>query len=132
MDSETYAKELTSEQYDRIMNPINDSILRAAQDTDLFCQSIRQLMKEKKTKSERYLLVNGVIHKIIVHEGIIHSPIFVPESLQKWCLMEHHLLLGHAGQKWLYGYLKRKFYWKNMDTDVQNIMAGCGYANRLQ
>ena len=83
MDSETYAKELTSEQYDRIMNPINDSILRAAQDTDLFSQSIRQLMKEKKTKSERYLLVNGVIHKIIVHEGIIHSPILVPESLQK-------------------------------------------------
>ena len=99
MDSETYAKELTSEQYDRIMNPINDSILRAAQDTDPFCQSIRQLMKEKKTKSERYLLVNGVIHKIIVHEGIIHSPILVPESLQKWCLMDHHLLLGHAGQK---------------------------------
>ena len=123
MDSETYAKELTSEQYDRIMNPINDSILRATQDTDPFCQSIRQLMKEKKTKSERYLLVNGVIHKIIVHEGIIHSPILVPESLQKWCLMDHHLLLGHVGQKWLYGYLNRKFYWKNMDTDVQNIVA---------
>ena len=126
MDSETYAKELTSEQYDRIMNPINDSVLRAAQDTDPLCQSIRQLMKEKKTKNERYLLVNGVIHKIIVHEDIIHSPILVPESLQKWCLMDHHLLLGHAGQKWLYGYLKRKFYWKNMDTDVQNIVASCG------
>ena len=83
MDSEMYAKELTSEQYNRIMNPIKDSILKEAQDSDPFCQSIRQLMKEKKTKSERYLLVNGIIHKIIVHEGIIHSPILVPESLQK-------------------------------------------------
>ena len=83
MDSETYAKELTSEQYDRIMNPIKDSVLKEAQDSDPFCQGIRQLMKEKKTKSERYLLVNGIIHKIIVHEGIIHSPILVPESLQK-------------------------------------------------
>ena len=31
-------------------------------------------------KSDRYLLVNGIIHKIIVHEGVIHSPILVPES----------------------------------------------------
>ena len=99
MDSETYAKELTSEQYDQIMSPINDFVLRAAQDSDPFCQSVRQLMKEKKTKSERYLLVNGVLHKIIVHEGIIHSPILVPENLQRRCLMDHHLLLGHAGQK---------------------------------
>ena len=56
-------------------------------------------MEEKKTKSERYLLVNGVIHKIIVHEGIIHSPILVPKSLQKQYLMDHHLLLGHARTK---------------------------------
>ena len=65
------------------MNPIKDSVLKKAQDSDPFCQGIRQLMKEKKTKSERYLLVNGIIHKIIVHEGIIHSLISVPESLQK-------------------------------------------------
>ena len=83
IDSEMYAKELTSEQYNRIMNPIKDSILKEAQDSHPSCQSIRQLMKEKKTKSERCLLVNGIIHKIIVHEGIIHSPILVPESLQK-------------------------------------------------
>ena len=50
MDSETYIKELTSEQYDQIMSPINDSIMRAAQDSDPFCQSVRQLMKEKKPK----------------------------------------------------------------------------------
>ena len=68
----------------------------------------------------------GILHKIIVHEGVIHSPILVPESLRKRSLMDHHLLLGHAGQKHLYGYLKRKFYWKNMDADVQNIGAGCG------
>ena len=108
------------------MSPINDSTLRAAQDSDPFCQSVRQLMKEKKTKSERYLLVNGVLHKIIVHEGIIHSPILVPESLQRRCLMDHHLLLGHVGQKQLYGCLKRKFYWKNIDFDVPNIVASCG------
>ena len=59
-------------------------------------------------------------------EGMIHSPIVVPESLWKWCLEDHHLLLGHAGQKRLYGYLKRKFYWKNMDTDVQKTVTGCG------
>ena len=58
MDSETYAKELTSEQYDRIMNPINDPVLWAAQDTDPFFQSIRQLMKEKETKSKRYKFVS--------------------------------------------------------------------------
>ena len=83
MDSEMYAKELTSELYKRIMNSIKDFILKEAQDSDPFCQSIRQLMKEKKTKSERYLLVNGIIHKIIVHEGIIYSTILFPESLQK-------------------------------------------------
>ena len=83
-------------------------------------------MKDKKTKGDKYLLINDIIHKIIVHEGMIHSPIVVPESLQKWCLEDHHLLLGHAGQKRLYGYLKRKFYWKNMDTDVQKTVTGCG------
>ena len=83
MNSEMYPKELTSEQYERIMNPIKDSILKEAQDSDPFFQSIKQLMKEKKTKSERYLTFNGIIHKIIVHEDIVHSPILVPESLQK-------------------------------------------------
>ena len=132
MDSETYAKELTSEQNDQIMSPINDSVLRAAQDSDPFCQSVRQLIKEKKTKSERYLLVNGVLHKIIVHEGIIHSPILVPESLQRRCLMDHHLLLGHVGQKCLYGYLKRKFYWKKWTLMSRILWPVVVYANRLQ
>ena len=36
MDSETYAKELTSKQYDRIMTPIKDSVLREAQASDSF------------------------------------------------------------------------------------------------
>ena len=36
MYSETYAKELTSEQYDRIMTPIKNSVLREAQDSDSF------------------------------------------------------------------------------------------------
>ena len=54
MDSEMYAKELTSEQYDRIMNPIKDSILRGAQDSDPFCQDVKQLMKEKKIKGENH------------------------------------------------------------------------------
>ena len=126
MDGKTYAKELTNEQYDRIMWPINDSVLREAQNLDTFCQDIKWLMKDKKTKGDKYLLINDIIHKIIVHEGMIHSPIVVPESLWKWCLEDHHLLLGHAGQKCLYGYLKRKFYWKNMDTDVQKTVTGCG------
>ena len=126
MDGEMYAKELTNEQYDRIMRPINDSVLREAQNLDTFCQDIKRLMKDKKTKGDKYLLVNDIIHKIIVHEGMIHSPIVVPESLWKWCLEDHHLLLGHVGQKCLYGYLKRKFYWKNIDTDVQKTVTGCG------
>ena len=41
MDGETYAKELTNEQYDRIMRPINDSVLRDAQNADAFCQDIK-------------------------------------------------------------------------------------------
>ena len=109
MDGEAYAKELTNEQYDRIMWPINDSVLRDAQSADAFCQDIKWLMKGKKTKGDKYLLVNDIIHKIIVHEGMIHSFIVIPESLRKRCLEDHHLLLGHAGQKRLYGYLKRKF-----------------------
>ena len=126
MDGETYAKELTNEQYDRIMWPINDLVLRDAQNADASCQDIKRLMKGKKAKGDKYLLVNDIIHKIIVHEGMIHSPIVIPESLRKWCLEDHHLLLGHAGQKRLYGYLKRKFYWKNMDADVQKTVTGCG------
>ena len=59
MDGETYAKELTSEQYDRIMWPINDSVLREAQNTDTFCQDIKWLMKGKKTKGDKYLLINN-------------------------------------------------------------------------
>ena len=50
MDSETYAKELTSEQYDRIMNAINDSILRAAQDTDPLSEY--QTVNERKENQE--------------------------------------------------------------------------------
>ena len=86
MDGKTYAKELTNEQYDRIMWPINDSVLREAQNSDTFCQDIKRLIKDKKTKGDKYLLINDIIHKIIVHEGMIHSPIVVPESLQSGAL----------------------------------------------
>ena len=48
MDSKTYAKELTSKQYDRIMNPMKDSILKEAQDLDPFCQNVKHSMKDKK------------------------------------------------------------------------------------
>ena len=83
MGSEMYAKELTSEQYDKIMNPMKDSFLREAQNSDPFCQDVKQLMREKKIKGEKYLIVKEIIHKIIVHEGMIHSPILIPESLKK-------------------------------------------------
>ena len=53
MDGEAYAKELTNEQYDRIMWPINDSVLRDAQSADAFCQDIKWLMKGKKTKGDK-------------------------------------------------------------------------------
>ena len=48
MDSKTYAKELTSEQYDRIMAPIKSLVLREAQDSDSFSQGIKQLIKENE------------------------------------------------------------------------------------
>ena len=78
MDGEMYAKELTNEQYDRIMWPINNSVLREAQNSDTFCQDIKWLIKDRKTKGDKYLLVNDIIHKIIVHEGMIRSPISSP------------------------------------------------------
>ena len=101
MDGETYAKELTNEQYDRIMWPINDSVLREAQNLDTFCQDIKWLMKDKRTKGNKYLLVNDIMHKIIVHEGMRHSPIVVPESLQKWCLEESPFIARTCGTETL-------------------------------
>ena len=131
MDSEMYAKESTSKQYKRLMNPIKDSIMKEAQESDPFCQSIRQLMKEKKTKSERYLLVNGIIHKIIVHEGIIHSPILVPESLQKWCLIGPSLAAGTCWTKTSVWIPEKKILLeKHGHTDVQSIVASCGLCKK--
>ena len=52
LNSETYAKEITSEQYDVIMNPMRDSILKEAQDMDPFCQDVKWSMKDGKSKSK--------------------------------------------------------------------------------
>ena len=52
LNSETYAKELTSKQYDKIMNPMKDSTLKEAQDMDPFCQNVKWSMKDGKSKSE--------------------------------------------------------------------------------
>ena len=52
LNSEMYAKELTSEQHDEIMNPMKDSTLREAQDLDPFCQDVKCSMKDRKSKSE--------------------------------------------------------------------------------
>ena len=51
MDSETYAKELTSEQYDRIMTPIKNSVLTGSSGLRLF-QSRHQTTDKRKKKEK--------------------------------------------------------------------------------
>ena len=51
--------------------------------------------------------------------------LIIPKSWKYTVLVEAHNKLGHQGDSHTYCLIKRQYYWKGMNKDIQKYIANC-------
>ena len=54
----------------------------------------------------------------------------IPKSWKYTVLVEAHNKLGHQGNTYTYCLIKRQYYWKGMNKDIQKYIANCMLCHR--
>ena len=54
----------------------------------------------------------------------------IPKSWKYTVLVEAHNKLGHQGNTHTYCLIKRQYYWKGMNKDIQKYIANCTLCHR--
>ena len=56
--------------------------------------------------------------------------LIIPKSMRYTVLVEAHDKLGHQGNTHTYCLIKRQYYWKGMNKDIQKYIANCTLFHR--
>ena len=98
------------------------------QKTDPFCKCIsKQLFNGKalQCKTDIFTHVRGLLCKHIMDSGQKFLALVIPKSWKYTVLVEAHNKLGHQGNTCTYCLIKRQYYWKGMNKDIQKDIANC-------
>ena len=68
---------------------------------------------------------NEILKKKTVINGILYTPIVVPDVLKDCLLILAHDKQGHNGFKRTYSSLKQLYHWKGMKRTIQRHCTAC-------
>ena len=77
------------------MSPINR--ITGLQKADPAIKKLRQQWDDKQIDNNIYLLEDNILKRKVIENGILHTPILVPDILQEALLILAHDKAGHNG-----------------------------------
>ena len=118
-ESTTTPKPLTAERLDALLQ---------MQRTDPFCKGIsKRLLNSKAPHHEfdTFTHVKGLLYKHVIDLGKPFLALVIPKSWKYTVLVEAHDKLGYQGNSCTCCLIKRQYYWKGMNKDIQKCIANC-------
>ena len=109
---------------------LSDEQLKMLQAKDAYCQRITKTMKTMKEENGKFLILNGLLHKVTPEtqhkqDKLPSLAVVVPAALQLTVVVNLHKELLHAGRDRMLSTLKQRVYWKRMDKQVAAFVQGC-------
>ena len=105
--------------------PMPTERLIALQKADPTIMKLRQQWENKQLDNNIYLLEDNILKRKVIENGLLHTPILVPDILKEALLILTHNKAGHNGFRRTYMSLKTRYYWKGMKKSIHEHCTRC-------
>ena len=108
--------------------PLKDDKLVKLQESDPHIKQLRKQWKNKNLDQNTYMMENNILKRKLVDNGLLYTPIVVPDVLKDCLLILAHDKQGHNGFRRTYTSLKNRYHWKGIKKSVYQHCTNCQFA----
>ena len=92
--------------------PLKNKKLVKLQESDPHTSQLRKQWENNNLDKNTYTMENNILKQKIVDNGLLYTPIVVPDILKDCLLILAHDKQGHNGFRRTYALLKNRYHWK--------------------
>ena len=105
--------------------PLKDDKLAKLQESDPHMKQLRKQWENKNLDQNTYMMENNILKRKLVDNGLLYTPIVVPDILKDCLLILAHDKEGHNGFRRTCASLKDRYHWKGMKKSVYQHCTNC-------
>ena len=105
--------------------PLKDDKLAKLEESDPHMRQLRKQWENKNLDQKTYTMENNILKRKLIDNGLLYTPIVVPDVLRDCLLILAHDKQGHNGFKRTYASLKNRYHWKGMKKSVYQHCTNC-------
>ena len=105
--------------------PLKDDKLVQLQKSDPHINELRKQWENNNLDKNTYTMENNILKCKIIDNGLLHTPIVVPDILRDCLLILAHDKQGHNGFRRTYAPLKNRYHWKGIKKSVYQQCTNC-------
>ena len=105
--------------------PLKDDKLAKLQESDTHTRQLRKQWENKNLDQNTYTMENNILKQKLVNNGLLYTPIVVPDILKDCLLILAHDKQGHNRFRRTYASLKNRYHWKGMKKSVYQHCTNC-------
>ena len=105
--------------------PLKDDKLAKLQESDPHLRQLRKQWEDKNLDQNTYTMENNILKRKLFDNGLLYTPIVVPDVLRDCLLILAHDKQGHNGFRRTYASLKNRYHWKGMKKSVNQHCTNC-------
>ena len=95
------------------------------QECDPHIKQLRKQWSEGNLDKNTYTMENNILRQKVVENGLLYTPIEVPDMVKDCLLILAHNKSGQYRFRRTYGSLKTRYYWKGMKKSVHQHCTSC-------
>ena len=108
-----------------IQLPLKDDKLVKLQESDPHTKQLRKQWENKNLDTNMYTMENNILKQKLIDNGLLYTPIVVPDILKDCLLILAHDKQGHNRFRRTYASLKNRYHWKGMKKSVYQHCTNC-------
>ena len=108
-----------------IQLPLKDEKLVKLQESDPHTKQLRKQWENKNLDTNSYTMEDNILKRKLIENGLLYTPIVVPNILKDCLLILAHDKQGHNRFRRTYASLKDRYHWKGMKKSVHQHYTKC-------
>ena len=105
--------------------PLKDEKLVKLQESDPHTQQLRKQWENNNLDKNMYTMENNILKQKTINNGLLYTPIVVPDILKECLLILAYDKQGHNIFRRTYASLKNRYHWKGMKKSVHQHCTNC-------
>ena len=105
--------------------PLKDEKLVKLQESDPHIRQLRKQWDNSNLDTTSYTMENNILKQKIIDNGLLYTPIIVPDILKDCLLILVHDKQGHIGFRRMYASLRNRYHWKLMKKSIHQHCSRC-------